>query len=347
MADPISAEPSSQGITVEQRRRWLGLPVCLPIEGTLNDVLKSLPRFGRQPFVMPSLTDDEMGVNPFLDMVYKLPSRQGENCIPIGVVSKNYRLIDHHHLLRTVEEAFTQNALNIADVRVQGEWTVNGERARFAFLLPPEERFRIRIAPGDDMGFRIELFNSVEGSCRLMAVAVWFRAVCSNGLILGTALMQLHQQHRQQLQIGELGRLLREAIQATRADKDMLQNWLSNTLDQEAFRCWIDEDVRKLWGLKAAVRIWGISREGHDVRPVGDLKDRRPTEVRTRRLDSVPGISAPVKHMFGVGQVLSWVAGQRAEISEDLEWRSQIPDLMARLSELNNKSLRQSGASRN
>jgi len=41
--------------------------------------------------------------------------------------------------------------------------------------------------------------------------------------------------------------------------------------------------------------------------------------------------SAPVRNLFGVSQVLSWIAGQRAEISEDLEWRSQVHGLIAKL----------------
>jgi hypothetical protein len=38
-----------------------------------------------------------------------------------------------------------------------------------------------------------------------------------------------------------------------------------------------------------------------------------------------------VSNLFGVGQVLSWIAGQRREISEDLEWRSQVQELIAKL----------------
>ena len=60
----------------------------------------------------------------------------------------------------------------------------------------------------DEIRFRIEIFNSVEGSCRLMAVAGWLRFVCYNGLILGAALGLLRRQHRQQLLIEELGSVL-------------------------------------------------------------------------------------------------------------------------------------------
>jgi len=42
-------------------------------------------------------------------------------------------------------------------------------------------------------------------------------------------------------------------------------------------------------------------------------------------------LDAPVSNLFGVSQVLSWIVGQRREISEDLQWRSQVQDLIAKL----------------
>jgi hypothetical protein len=46
---------------------------------------------------------------------------------------------------------------------------------------------------------------------------------------------------------------------------------------------------------------------------------------------AVPGVDAPVSNLFGVSQVPSWVAGQRGEIGEDLQWRSQVQELVAKL----------------
>jgi hypothetical protein len=66
---------------------------------------------------------------------------------------------------------------------------------------------------------------------------------------------------------------------------------------------------------------------------VGAVGNWRPSEIKTNRIGEVrvPGIDAPVSSLFGVSQVLSRVAGQRSEISEDLEWRSQVHDLIAKL----------------
>lgn len=327
------ALPQSNTNTTDllRRRRWLGLPVIQPVEGSLAQVLSQLPQFGRQPFTMTSVNGNEVGVNPYLDMVYRVPSRQGEGPVPVGVVSKNYRLVDHHHVLRTIDEVLADLGIDSSKLQVRGEWTVNGERARFSLIFPSDERFSMKLGDQDEMRFRIEVFNSVEGSCRLMAVAGWLRFVCYNGLILGKALVQLRRQHRQQLQIEELGRLFREALQSADEDQKTVAKWRLRSVEAGALTEWADEDVFEKWGLKGAVRVLEISRTGWDAEPKGDLKNKRPSEVATEKTIEVPGIDPPVANAFGASQALTWVAGQRTELQEDLEWRSQVPELMGLL----------------
>jgi hypothetical protein len=327
--------PSEVGAVFGQRQRhWLNLPLQPRTEGTFDDILRALPQFGRQPFAMASVNGDEVGVNSYLDMVYRLPVRRSERPIPVGVVSKNYRLVDHHQILRTIQQSLASRGLDLEKVRLVAEWTIHGERAHFSIFFPPETRFTVgTVQNGNEMRFRIELFNSVDGSCRLMAIAGWLRFVCSNGLIIGTALMQLRQQHRQQLEIEEIGRLVGEAIESAQSDRATFAQWMSTRVDESVLVPWIDEEVRSLWGVKAAVRVLGIATKGWDVEPVGATANRKPSEIRTSRVSDVPvpGIEAPITNLFGISQVLSWIAGQRSEIGEDFEWRSQVEDLMAKL----------------
>lgn len=301
-----------------------------PLKG-IENILKALPQFGRQPFAMASVTDHELGVNPYLDTVYRMATRQGEKAIPVGVVSKNYRLIDHQSLLTTIQQALLTNDIDMDQVQVMGSWTVHGERAHFSFLLPDNAQFvHVVNGEGDQMRFRIEIFNSVEGSFRLMAVAGWLRFVCTNGLIVGNAVMDLRRQHRQQLQIEDIGRLLNQSIKNVDRDKNTFALWKARHIDPRSLIPWIDDDVREQWGVKAAVRVFGIARSGHDVIPIGDMK-RVPSEIDTKNGGEIAGICGPVKDVFGIGQVLSWVAGQRAETAEDLEWRSNVPELIDKL----------------
>jgi hypothetical protein len=237
---------------------------------------------------MASVNGEELGVNSYLDMVYRLPIRQGEKPIPVGVVSKNYRLVDHHQILRTIQQSLTIHGLDLGKVRVVAEWTIHAERAHLSIIFPPETPFSVSmVEDSDEMRFRIELFNSVDGSCRLMAVAGWLRFVCSNGLIIGTALIQLRQQHRQQLEVEEIGRLVGEAIKSAQNDRDRFAHWMSTRLEESALVPWVDEEVRSLWGVRAAVRVLGIATEGWDVEPLGARIDRTPSEIRTNRVGEV------------------------------------------------------------
>ena len=137
--------------------------------------------------------------------------------------------------------------------------------------------------------------------------------------------------HRQQLQIEELGRLFREALETADADQQKLAEWRCQRVEPGTVTQWADENVFKKWGLKGAARVLEISRSGWDAEPKGDLKNKHPSEVAREKTVQVPGIDAPVKNVFGVTQALTWVAGQRMELQEDLEWRSQVPELVASL----------------
>ena len=309
-------------------RYWLGLPVIAALNGNFAEIASRLPQFGRQPFTMSSVNGNEVGVNPYLDMIYRLPARQGEAPVPVGVVSKNYRLVDHQHVLRTVSEVLADIDIDSSKMTLRGEWTVNGERARFSLIFPPDDRFTVNFGDQDEMRFRIEIFNSVDGSCKLMAVAGWLRFVCYNGLILGKAVLHIRQQHRQQLQIEELGRLFRDALQTAQEDQGTIATWRSRQIEPGVLAEWVDKDIFNKWGLKGAARVLAISRHGWDVKLKGDLRNHLPSEVATEKTIPVPGAERPVDTVFGASQVLTWVAGQRAELQDDLEWRTQVPDLM-------------------
>ena len=324
----------------ERRHHWLGLPVEKPLEGSITQVLERLPHFGRQPFAMSSANGEDVGVNPYLDMIYRMPTRQGEKAVPIGVVSKNYRLVDHHLVLRTIQSALEDNEIEPDAVQTRAFWTPHGERAHFSLLFPKEERFTFFPADGDQMRFRVEVFNSVEGSCRFMAVAGWLRFVCSNGLIVGTALMDIRQQHRQQLQIEDLGKLLRGSVESAGNDKKVCESWLQQKVDPSILLQWADEDVLRIWGLKAAVRIISMTRTGHDAEIAGDARARPPSLVEARALHSVPGLEVARTTAFGVSQALSWLAGQRADISEELEWRGRVSELTSLLVERHRQAQR-------
>jgi len=232
-------------------------------------------------------------------MVYKVPSSEGQKLIPVGVVSKNYKLVDHDQVLRAIARALSEQDFDLKAFCFRAQWTIHGERAIFSIIFPPERRFSIQVTgEQDEIRFRIEVFNSVEGSYRLIAVAGWLRFVCCNGLILGTAILHLHRQHRQQLQIDELSRLVRESIDSAENDKVTFETWLRELIKPADMGEWVDEDVCSKWGVKAAVRVLSIATHGRDADLRGEIRNRRPSQIETKRLREVPGVTGPAKNAF-------------------------------------------------
>ena len=94
--------------------------------------------------------------------------------------------------------------------------------------------------------------------------------------------------------------------------------------------------------MKAAVRVLGIALEGFDVEPIGEVKNRRPSQIQAKKVRRVPGVHGPAANVFGVSQVVSWIAGQRADMAEEFEWRTQVQGLMENLLARSSASARES-----
>ena len=68
--------------------------------------------------------------------------------------------------------------------------------------FPDEYDFK----PLDDnpLKLRLECFNSVDGSSRLVILFGWFRLVCSNGMIIGKTIAELRDLHNQHMDLAKL-----------------------------------------------------------------------------------------------------------------------------------------------
>jgi hypothetical protein len=97
---------------------------------------------------------------------------------------------------------------------------------------------------------------------------------------------------------------------------------------------WIEKELRKGWGFKAATRTYHIARSGTDVEIIGQYKGN-PTSIGVRETKSVPGAPPTCSNLFDVSQILAWLAKERRDVQEQLEWREQIPELIAPLTNRN------------
>jgi len=206
------------------------------------------------------------------------------------------------------------------------ELTDYGERMALSVYLPEKHWFH----PGDGkpMALRLECRNSVDGSTRFKAFLGWFRFVCSNGLVIGVTRFDVRRRHVGDMALSDIGRALAGGIRASEEEKRNFIKWRDKAVEPERIRAWVEKDLRKGWGFKAAARAWHIARTGWDGTIIGPYKDRTPTTIEVENASYVPGCPPQALNLYDISQILAWLARDRRDLEEQLQWREQISGLL-------------------
>ncbi len=308
----------------EPRPKWFNSPITWH-KGMLTDIPQYIPDFDRQEFVLTANHDQRSRANPRLDTIVRKPFGKDSDSIPIGIVSKEYVLIKHSEVLEGAKKSLEQFEIPAQDVRAEIRMTEYGERMALSLYLPEEYTFD----PGDgEMAMRLEIFNSVEGSTRFRALMGWFRFVCSNGLVIGVTQIDIRRRHIGELSLADMGAVISSGLERAEIEKQNFLKWRKQRVSSEALVKWVEKDVREQWGFKAATRAFHIVRTGYDVEIVGQYKGQTPTSIETKQIHRVPGCPTQSKNLFDLSQILAWLAKERRDIQEQLEWREQIPAIL-------------------
>ena len=312
----------------DTRPKWFNSLVTFH-EGTLSDIRRHIPDFERRSFALTQPGKESSRINERLDTIVRKPFGQDQNFIPVGVVSKEYALVPHTDVLDVVTEAL--ESLESLEASLGAVWTElmlteYGERMELSIYLPEEYSFD----PGDGhrLHLRLECFNSVDGSTRFRALMGWFRFVCSNGLIIGVTQTDVRRRHVGDIHLADVGKVLVAGIEVSEKEKDNFAKWRKHVIEPNQLTAWIAGDLRKGWGFKAAARAYRICTTGHDADVLGPYKDNTPLTVPVKLTDRVPGAPNNSGNLYDVSQVLAWLAKERRDVQEQLEWREQISELL-------------------
>jgi hypothetical protein len=314
-----------QQMRLFEEPKWFNSPVRFH-KGSLADIPQHIPDFDRQDFAFASKPDYPTQVNPRLHLIVRKPFRTDGTFVPIGIVSKDYVLVRHAEVIETATEAMKSLGAEPADVQAEITITQYGERMALSLYLP--EKYTFIPVDGNKLRMRLECFNSVDGSTRFRVLMGWFRFVCSNGLVIGVTQADIQHRHVEGLTLSDVGKVLSSGLKGAEADKENFRNWQQKTIQGSVLAQWVDKDLKDQWGKKAATRAFHIARTGYDVDIVGQYKDQEPTTIETKRTHRVPGSPVPSKNLFDISQVLAWLAKERRDIQEQLEWREQIPAIL-------------------
>ncbi len=309
----------------DRRPKWLNSPISFH-DGSLSEIQKYIPDFERRAFGLTQPEGEWSRLNEHLDTIIRKPFGNDPNFIPIGVVSKNYALVPHKDVLDAAIQALQEAEICSDEVRVELTITEYGERMGLSLYLPKQYSFD----PGDGnpMTMRLECLNSVDGSTRFRALVGWFRFVCRNGLIVGITKTDFLRRHIGDLSITDIGNVLQQGLKDADEEIKNFKSWRERSIKLDEIASWIEEDVRKTWGFKAATRTFHIAKSGYDVDIAGNYKDKKPATIQVRKTRRVPGTPDCVQNAFDISQILAWLAKERNDFQEQFEWRHQIPALM-------------------
>jgi len=308
--------------------KWFNSPVTHHT-GTLGDIGKHIPTFERRPFSLSMPGDEPPGINAQLDTIVRKPFDGDKAFMPVGIVSKEYAFVQHATVLEVATQALKDAKINLATVKAEIKITAYGERMALSLYLPKEYSFD----PGDGnpMALRLECLNSVDGSTRFRALMGWFRLVCGNGLVIGITRSDVRRRHVGDLQVGDVGAVLTAGIKDSETEKRNLQSWRNRPLTGKRILPWLKNDLRKKWGFKAATRAFHIATTGYDVEITGQYRNEDPTTIPVQKGERVKGTPELSENLFDLSQILAWLAKERRDLQEQIEWREQIPELLAPL----------------
>jgi len=321
----IPRDHQTQTTGSKTRPKWFNSPVTFH-EGTLTEIRAHIPTFERRGFGLTQPENMRSRLNERLDTIVRLPFGEDNTFIPVGVVSKDYALVPHLAVLDVATKALADAKIATTTVKAELKITEYGERMALSLYLPDKYSFN----PGDGhpMALRLECLNSVDGSTRFRALVGWFRFVCSNGLIIGVTRFDVRKRHIGDIWLDDISEVLIAGLKESETEKKNFGNWRKSEITLNQLAPWVDKNMREGWGFKAAARAFHIARSGYDAEVVGQYKDSTPTTIAMQETKRVPGAPQQCRNLFDLSQVLAWLAKERRDVQEQLQWREQISGLL-------------------
>ena len=292
--------------------------------GTWDAILTVLPEFKLTPFT----AGQDEPVNPFLQTVTRQPLSAAERPIPVGTVSHTYSLAPHRDVAKLCRKGLLDAGIQSDQLCYEVGLSELGEWMNFRIYFPDAYSFG---SPGTKLDLRLECFNSVDGSSRLVILFGWYQFVCSNGLVIGETKIEIKERHGQSLDLTSIPERIRPALEAVGADRSRMKRWQAEKVSIDSIATWADHKLSEKWGKKAAARVFHICDVGKDIEIEDPFASGTATEKPIRYLGRVPGSPKHAATKYDVSQALSFVATHRNNAEERVTWQADIPLLLDRL----------------
>lgn len=249
--------------------------------------------------------------NPYLRSVIRLPVNPTEHPIPIATVSPTYALAPHNAVADMCIEGLHACGVEVKSLKFELGLSALGEWMNLRILLPDE--YSLTDTHGHKTGLRLECFNSVDGSSRLVILFGWIRFICSNGLIIGETMIEIRERHDGSLDLGQIPDRISLSFKQADGDRNRRLAMQKRKVDRAALKLWVNGALSAAWGKKAAARVHHICETGHDVDFADPFAKGLATEKPVILLQAVPGSPELASTIYDVMQAMSFVAGSKKD----------------------------------
>lgn len=307
-------------------------PVSRWFRGRFDEVAAVLPQFDRRPFSVHVPASPVVHANELYDLIVRREQAEGHwTTCPAGIVSKRYRLIEHREAAAVLAHAFGCVGIDPYGLDTHASLLRYGATMSLEVNLPPDWMFD----PGDGHPVLLQLRcqNSVDGTSQLRVALVWYRLVCTNGLVVGTAREQRGFDHREATEVEDIVTFLTAGLGIARRERLVMTRWLHLPVDTSKLPSFADTALKDRWGAVDAARFFHIVETGHDAELADRFQPGSPSEKRMKTTLPVPGSPERATSVWHVAQALSWVARSRKNPAVQLDRLQQIPGMLSRLLE--------------
>jgi len=285
----------------DENERWFGQKVQY-YKGTIDSIRQKIPHFTRKPFSLGR------GENVYFDVIFKEPlnNEKTEDLIPVGTVSKQYKLIQHHGILDILEQALQNVDHSMKEHPCELKISEYGERILFSTTL-----LGFGFDPGDGypIVLKVNCVNSVDTTTAMEINLIWYRLVCGDGLMFGKGRSKFRKYHLKSLKAQDIAEYLKKQLNQIHNEKQLYKRWLNTEIDMYDIDGWADEKIAKTLGVYIAARVCHIAKTGWDDEVINPHKKKvKPHERIVTNGTKVPGLFPPVKDAYHVSQILSWIS---------------------------------------
>jgi len=311
--------------TLEEVGRWRARDVAY-YAGRWEQVKRHVPHFETTEFRAAHDTP----ANPYMKMVVRVPRTKFEQPVPVGTVSNTYTLAQHDLVAGKCFEGINHAGIETDDLRCELGLTELGEWMNLRIYFP--DKYSHMPKDEQKLALRLECFNSVDGSSRLVILLGWLRFVCSNGLVIGETKTELRDIHNKNMDLEKIPGIIGESLGLVQDDLKRISSWENHAVRDDLLKVWANKILCEDWNKKAACRVYHICHSGFDVELTDPFAPGDATDKPVKQIRQVPGATVPARNLYDVSQALSWVATSRNSTEEKVEWQSAIPGLIKRLS---------------